>query len=105
MSATGRLAGRVCVVTGASGGIGAATVERFQREGASVVGVDVLNDCPGDMSLQIDLTSEELVADLYRQARERFGRIDVLFNNAGSPRRTTPPCSTPRSMPGNASRR
>lgn len=83
MSTTGRLQGRVCVVTGASGGIGAATVEAFQREGASVVGIDVLNECPGDMSLQIDLTSEELVADAYRQARERFGRIDVLFNNAG----------------------
>jgi NAD(P)-dependent dehydrogenase (short-subunit alcohol dehydrogenase family) len=79
----GRLEGRVCVVTGASGGIGAATVELFQREGAKVAGVDVLNDCPGDLSLQIDLTSEELVADLYRQVREHFGRIDVLFNNAG----------------------
>jgi NAD(P)-dependent dehydrogenase (short-subunit alcohol dehydrogenase family) len=79
----GRLDGRVCVVTGAAGGIGAATVECFQREGAQVAGVDVLADCPGDISLQIDLTSEELVADLYRQVRERFGRIDVLFNNAG----------------------
>ncbi len=79
----GRLEGRVCVVTGAAGGIGGATVELFQREGAKVAGVDVVADCPGDMSLQIDLTSEELVADLYRQVRERFGRIDVLFNNAG----------------------
>jgi NAD(P)-dependent dehydrogenase (short-subunit alcohol dehydrogenase family) len=79
----GRLDGRVCVVTGAAGGIGASTVELFQREGAKVAGVDVLNDCPGDMSLQIDLTSEELVADLYRQVRDQFGRIDVLFNNAG----------------------
>ncbi len=79
----GRLEGRVCVVTGASGGIGAATVELFQREGAKVAGVDVLPDCPGDIALQADLTSEELVADLYRQVRERFGRIDVLFNNAG----------------------
>jgi NAD(P)-dependent dehydrogenase (short-subunit alcohol dehydrogenase family) len=79
----GRLDGKVCVVTGAAGGIGAATVELFQREGAKVAGVDVLADCPGDLTLQIDLTSEELVADLYRQVRERFGRIDVLFNNAG----------------------
>jgi NAD(P)-dependent dehydrogenase (short-subunit alcohol dehydrogenase family) len=79
----GRLDGKVCVVTGAAGGIGAATVELFQREGAQVAGVDVLADCPGDLTLQIDLTSEELVADLYRQVRERFGRIDVLFNNAG----------------------
>jgi NAD(P)-dependent dehydrogenase (short-subunit alcohol dehydrogenase family) len=79
----GRLDEKVCVVTGAAGGIGAATVELFQSEGAKVAGVDVLADCPGDLTLQIDLTSEELVADLYRQVRERFGRIDVLFNNAG----------------------
>jgi NAD(P)-dependent dehydrogenase (short-subunit alcohol dehydrogenase family) len=79
----GRLEGRVCVVTGAAGGIGAATVELFQREGATVAGVDVLAECPGDFPLQIDLTSEELVADLYRQVRERYGHIDVLFNNAG----------------------
>jgi NAD(P)-dependent dehydrogenase (short-subunit alcohol dehydrogenase family) len=81
--ASGRLEGKVCVVTGAAGGIGTATVEMFQREGATVAGVDVLAECPGDLSLQIDLTSEEMVADLYRQVRERFGRIDVLFNNAG----------------------
>ena len=81
--AGGRLDGRVCVVTGAAGGIGAATVELFQREGAKVAGVDVQASSPGDLSLQIDLTSEELVADLYRQVRERFGRVDVLFNNAG----------------------
>jgi NAD(P)-dependent dehydrogenase (short-subunit alcohol dehydrogenase family) len=81
--AEGRLDGRVCVVTGAAGGIGAATVELFQREGALVAGVDVLADSPGDISVQIDLTSEELVADLYRQVLERFGHIDVLFNNAG----------------------
>src|SRR5581483_12287242 len=79
LMANGRLEGRVCVVTGAAGGIGSATVEMFQREGAKVAGVDVLAECPGDLSLQIDLTSEELVADLYRQVREHFGRIDVLF--------------------------
>jgi len=79
----GRLDGKICVVTGASGGIGAATVELFQREGAKVVGVDVVAGAPGDMSLQIDLTSEELVSELYRQVREEFGHIDVLFNNAG----------------------
>jgi len=81
--AGGRLQDRVCVITGAAGGIGAATVERFQREGAKVAGVDLLADCPGDMALQVDLTSDQLVADMYRQVHERFGRIDVLFNNAG----------------------
>ncbi|HEY7835868.1 MAG TPA: SDR family oxidoreductase [Solirubrobacteraceae bacterium] len=79
----GRLAGKVCVVTGASGGIGAATVELFRREGAAVAGVDVLPDCPGDLSLQVDLVSEQPVQELFATVRERFGRIDVVFNNAG----------------------
>ncbi|HEY0517373.1 MAG TPA: SDR family oxidoreductase [Solirubrobacteraceae bacterium] len=79
----GRLEGRVCVVTGASGGIGAATAERFQREGATVVGVDLLEGAPGDLALQADVTSEQAVSDLFARVREQFGRIDVLFNNAG----------------------
>jgi NAD(P)-dependent dehydrogenase (short-subunit alcohol dehydrogenase family) len=83
MMGADRLAGRVCVVTGASGGIGAATVEAFQREGASVVGIDLLEGAPGDLSLQADLTSEERVVEVLASARERFGRLDVLFNNAG----------------------
>jgi NAD(P)-dependent dehydrogenase (short-subunit alcohol dehydrogenase family) len=83
MSTGGRLSGRVCIVTGASGGIGAASVDAFQREGATVVGVDVLADSPGDLSLQADLTSEEQVQGIYSEVSERFGHIDVLFNNAG----------------------
>jgi NAD(P)-dependent dehydrogenase (short-subunit alcohol dehydrogenase family) len=83
MSAPGRLAGRVCVVTGASGGIGAATVELFQREGATVVGVDLQADSPGDLALELDVTDEEQVRAAYRHVRDTYGRIDVLFNNAG----------------------
>jgi NAD(P)-dependent dehydrogenase (short-subunit alcohol dehydrogenase family) len=83
MSTPGRLAGRVCVVTGAVGGIGAATVETFQREGATVVGVDLQPDSPGELTLQVDVTDEQQVEDAYKTVRERYGRIDVLFNNAG----------------------
>ncbi len=79
----GRLDGRVCVVTGACGGIGAATVERFQREGAKVVGVDLRDDSPGDLALQADVTSEQQVSELFARVRAEYGRIDVLFNNAG----------------------
>src|SRR5436305_10188223 len=79
----GRLNDKVCVVTGAAGGIGAATVEAFQREGAKVVGVDLAENAPGDLSLQADITHEGQVVDMYASAREAFGRIDVLFNNAG----------------------
>ncbi|MCW2967024.1 MAG: family oxidoreductase, partial [Solirubrobacteraceae bacterium] len=79
----GRLEGKVCVVTGASGGIGAATVAAFQREGAKVVGVDHLEGAPGDLSLQVDVTHEGKVHEMYERTLEEFGRIDVLFNNAG----------------------
>ena len=79
----GRLEDKVCVVTGAAGGIGRATVEAFQREGAKVVGVDLAENAPGDLSLQADITHEGQVVDLYARTKETFGRIDVLFNNAG----------------------
>jgi len=82
-ASTGRLAGRVCVVTGALGGIGAATVAVFQREGATVVGVDLQPDSPGELALQVDVTDEQQVSDAFQTVRERYGRIDVLFNNAG----------------------
>jgi NAD(P)-dependent dehydrogenase (short-subunit alcohol dehydrogenase family) len=78
-----RLAGKVCVITGAAGGIGGATAEVFEREGGVVVGVDLLSHSVGELSLTADLTSEEEVSSLYAQVSERFGRIDVLFNNAG----------------------
>ena len=46
-----RLEGKVCVITGAAGGIGAAAAELFAREGAIVVGVDLAEDSPGDLAL------------------------------------------------------
>jgi NAD(P)-dependent dehydrogenase (short-subunit alcohol dehydrogenase family) len=79
----GRLEGKVAVVTGAAGGIGAATVEAFRREGAKVVGVDLLEGAPGDLALAVDVTEEFAVQQMYAQVAEQFGRIDILFNNAG----------------------
>ena len=79
----GRLDGKVCVITGAKGGIGAASAELFAREGATVVGVDLDGDSPGDLALACDVTDEDAVRDLYAQVREQYGHIDVLFNNAG----------------------
>ncbi len=83
MAAGGRLEGRVCVVTGACGGIGAATVELFQREGARVVGVDLRADSPGDVALQADVTDEKQVHEMFARVHSDHGRVDVLFNNAG----------------------
>jgi NAD(P)-dependent dehydrogenase (short-subunit alcohol dehydrogenase family) len=78
-----RLNDKVCVITGAAGGIGAATAARFEREGAIVVGVDLLEHSVGALSISADITSEDAVVSMYAAAHERFGRIDVLFNNAG----------------------
>jgi NAD(P)-dependent dehydrogenase (short-subunit alcohol dehydrogenase family) len=79
----GRLEGKVCVITGAAGGIGSESAALFQREGATVVGVDLKEGSPGDLSLAADVTNEDDVRGLYERAKDEFGRIDVLFNNAG----------------------
>jgi NAD(P)-dependent dehydrogenase (short-subunit alcohol dehydrogenase family) len=78
-----RLAGKVCVITGAAGGIGSSTAAVFEREGAIVVGVDLLEHTVGELPLSLDLTMESAVAGLYERVHSEFGRIDVLFNNAG----------------------
>jgi NAD(P)-dependent dehydrogenase (short-subunit alcohol dehydrogenase family) len=78
-----RLSGKVCVITGAAGGIGAATASLFEREGARVVGVDLLEHDTGELPLRADLTDEESVAGVYARARDELGRVDSLFNNAG----------------------
>jgi NAD(P)-dependent dehydrogenase (short-subunit alcohol dehydrogenase family) len=83
MTMPGRLEGKVCVITGAASGIGAETVARFRDEGASVVGVD-LNASPGaNLSLEVDVTDEDGVRGVYERTMSEYGRIDVLFNNAG----------------------
>jgi NAD(P)-dependent dehydrogenase (short-subunit alcohol dehydrogenase family) len=79
----GRLDGKVAVVTGAAGGIGAATVEAFQREGAQVAGVDLQDGSPGDLSLAVDVTDEDQVRDMYARVARELGAVHVSFNNAG----------------------
>jgi NAD(P)-dependent dehydrogenase (short-subunit alcohol dehydrogenase family) len=79
----GRLHDKVCVITGAAGGIGAEAARLFKEEGATVVGVDLRDDSPGDLALAVDVTEEGAVRDMYARAREELGRVDVLFNNAG----------------------
>jgi NAD(P)-dependent dehydrogenase (short-subunit alcohol dehydrogenase family) len=79
----GRLEEKVCVITGAASGIGAETARRFGEEGAIVVGADLRDDGVGDMAVAVDVADERQVADMYERVIDRFGRIDVLFNNAG----------------------
>jgi len=78
-----RLDGKVCVITGAASGIGAETARRFREGGATVVGVDLAESAEGDLAIQADVTDDEQVRGMYARAREEFGRVDVLFNNAG----------------------
>jgi NAD(P)-dependent dehydrogenase (short-subunit alcohol dehydrogenase family) len=80
---TGRLEGKVCVITGAAGGIGSESARLFSAEGATVVGVDLAEGAPGELSLQADVADAEQVERLFARVREECGRIDVLFNNAG----------------------
>ena len=53
------------------------------REGATVVGVDLVDHSVGEVSLRADVTDETQVRDLYAHVADELGRIDVLFNNAG----------------------
>ncbi|MGI9021421.1 MAG: SDR family oxidoreductase [Solirubrobacterales bacterium] len=79
----GRLENKVCVITGAASGIGAASARLFAEEGAKVVGVDLESGAVGEHAIVADVTDSEQVKAMYAEAREAFGRIDVLFNNAG----------------------
>jgi NAD(P)-dependent dehydrogenase (short-subunit alcohol dehydrogenase family) len=78
-----RLEGKVCVITGAASGIGAESARLFHAEGATVVGVDLSDAAVGDMTILADVSEAAEVEALYARARDEYGRIDVLFNNAG----------------------
>jgi NAD(P)-dependent dehydrogenase (short-subunit alcohol dehydrogenase family) len=79
----GRLDGKVCVITGTASGIGAETARLFREEGAKVAGVDLSDEAVGDLTIRADVTDPAQVEGMYAQTREEFGKIDVLFNNAG----------------------
>ena len=86
----GRLEGKVCVITGAGGGMGADAAVRFAEEGALVVVADVdgaraeqVAGVAGGLPVQVDVSDEASVRAMYAAAAERFGGIDVLYNNAG----------------------
>jgi NAD(P)-dependent dehydrogenase (short-subunit alcohol dehydrogenase family) len=79
----GRLDGKVCVITGAASGIGAESARLFEQEGATVVGADLSRDSVGALKLQVDVSDEDQVREVYKRTRREYGHIDVLFNNAG----------------------
>jgi NAD(P)-dependent dehydrogenase (short-subunit alcohol dehydrogenase family) len=87
---TGRLDGRVAVITGAASGIGLETARRFAQEGAKVVVAD-LNDAAGESAaaevggiyVHTDVTDEDAVQAMYAAAIAHYGGLDICFNNAG----------------------
>jgi NAD(P)-dependent dehydrogenase (short-subunit alcohol dehydrogenase family) len=87
---TGRVAGRVAVVTGGCSGIGLASVNRLAAEGATVVIADVdeargpeIAAAIGGLFRRTDVTSEDDVRGLFAAAHETYGSVDIAFNNAG----------------------
>jgi NAD(P)-dependent dehydrogenase (short-subunit alcohol dehydrogenase family) len=87
----GRLDGKVVVITGAAGGIGREAALLFSEEGARVCVADVSAEAGGQTAAecreaffqQVDVTDAASVEALYRAATDRYGGIDVLYNNAG----------------------
>ena len=103
---SGRLEGKVAVITGGTSGIGEATVELFIAEGAQVVLTGRSRDKGAALAERLgenavyfcaDVTREEDIKASIDAAVDRFGKLDVLFNNAGaSVRRTYRPSRRPR---------
>ncbi|WP_036289292.1 glucose 1-dehydrogenase [Methylosinus sp. PW1] len=88
----GRLSGKIAVVTGGNSGIGLATAELFAKEGAQVVvtgrrkaelDAAVARIGSGVVGVQGDVSSLADLDRLFAEVKERFGRIDILFANAG----------------------
>jgi len=90
-----RLKDKVAIVTGAAGGIGAATARKFAREGAHVVLADLDMaqieaaratlgaGSPESLALRLDATDQASIGAMVAKVKSTFGRIDCLVNNAG----------------------
>jgi len=85
-----RLENKVCVITGAGGGMGEEAARVFTAEGARVVVADVDGDAAsrvarevGGLAVQVDVSDDASVQAMYGAAAAEYGGVDVLYNNAG----------------------
>src|SRR3546814_17978349 len=97
-----RLEGKTVVVTGAGSGFGAGIARLFAAEGGRVVLADINGEAASTVAaevdraggtavgLEADVTRRSDVAAMMRAALDRYGRLDVLVNNAGPAHRNTP---------------
>lgn len=97
-----RLNKKIAVITGSGSGIGRASAILFAKEGAKVVVADI-NDAGGEetvkkiesaggeaLFIHTDVSKSSDVENMMKTTVEKFGKIDILFNNAGTPQRTMP---------------
>ena len=90
-----RLEDKVAVITGTAGGIGRASAVRFAEEGAAIVGADIAAEANAETAdlvqaaggtmicTTVDVTDSHSVAAMFTMAEAEFGRVDIVFNNAG----------------------
>ena len=87
----GRLEGKVCVITGSAGGMGREAALLFSEEGARICIADVneeagektAGECSDAFFFKVDVSDSSSVESMYRATADRYGQIDVLYNNAG----------------------
>lgn len=103
MAPNGRLNGKVCIITGSGGGFGETIAKRFVLEGAKVV-IAEINETAGKrveqeiasshkdqiLFVQSDVTSKQSWEELLKKTLDKFGMLDIVFNNAGTTYRKKP---------------
>ena len=91
MSSSGKLSGKVAIVTGGAGGFGKGIAEKFLQEGAHVIIADFVEDAGKKTAdelkcefVKADITKRQDWEAILKLADDKFGKIDAVINNAGT---------------------
>ncbi len=86
----GRLDNKIAIITGGASGMGAAMAELFSKEGATVIAADInaenlakISELENVEGMKLDVSSDENWAQVTKAVVDKYGRIDILINNAG----------------------